>query len=986
MNGVQWTPDQYFTGGDVYYQSNFNPDTRLLYGTARYGLYGNFSYSIPRDAGDYTVNLYFAELQVGKPDLRVFDVAINGTVVLNDYDILKQTPALTMVKKTFAAKSVNGRINITFTGVKRFGTISAIEILPAAAPAPTIDVTPTTSTVAPGQSVQLAATVQNSTNTAVTWQVFPSTAGSVTSTGKFTSSLSISQVTACKVRATLQSNTAITDEATVTVAPGGGSAPTTSVIRINSGIQEAFKDPNGNTWIPDKYFAGGEVYTNMTLPTDVRRLLGTARQGLWSGFSYRIPVPPGQYKVALNFVELMLTVPDHRVFHVKINGQQVLTNFDILKQALPLKTLQKVFTVDAASGLVEIEFIGVKRQGTVSAVEIVPATSSVSAPLNASGTPSPDPDPDPDPDPVAPTLLSSPTSLSFSMVEGSGNPAAKSVSVSTNPSGSKAWTAQSLNTGLISVTPGSGNTPGSFNVSIVGSGRAAGSYNGTVRVTATGVTGSPIDIPVSLSVAPQSTTPPPPTGDGNQFFVSPTGTSGGNGSIGSPWSLQTALNHPAAVKPGDTIWVRGGVYKGKFRAQLKGTAADPIIVRNYNDERATIDTGIGAGGAGIEVYGQDTWYWGLEIMSSNPNRITGTTGSSGSANLGLVDGVDTFGLRNKFINLIIHDTRQGYGFWEYGIDNEIYGNLLYYNGWAGGDRGHGHAIYSQNRTGIKVVENNIQFKGYAMGIRAIGSGEAAAKGYRFRNNISFESGALWGNKWTNFAVAVGSGAEDILVENTYTYHDTSKNDGESWLGWTGAGIQKDVIARGNYWIGGENAIDVKWWNDVTYENNVSLTTTGAQVWLETKTTQPTSRYIWRNNRYYGVDRFRWQSTNYTFANWKAKTGMEAGSTFTTARPPGVEAFVLPNKYEPGRAHIAVYNWTLQNTVQVNVGSVLKVGDSFEVKDSQNYYGPAVLTGVYNGQPLTLPMSLTAQAATSGPAKRPPVHTGKEFNAFVLIKK
>ena len=45
------------------------------------------------------------------------------------------------------------------------------------------------------------------------------------------------------------------------------------------------------------------------------------------------------------------------------------------------------------------------------------------------------------------------------------------------------------------------------------------------------------------------------------FYVSPTGTPRGNGSLKNPWDLQTALNQPPVVHPGDTIWLRGGEYR-----------------------------------------------------------------------------------------------------------------------------------------------------------------------------------------------------------------------------------------------------------------------------------------------------------------------------------------------------------------------------------------------------------------------------------------
>ena len=55
---------------------------------------------------------------------------------------------------------------------------------------------------------------------------------------------------------------------------------------------------------------------------------------------------------------------------------------------------------------------------------------------------------------------------------------------------------------------------------------------------------------------------------GTDFYVSPDGTSGSDGSIASPWNLQHALDQPSGVHPGDTIWLRGGTYAGTFtRAQ-----------------------------------------------------------------------------------------------------------------------------------------------------------------------------------------------------------------------------------------------------------------------------------------------------------------------------------------------------------------------------------------------------------------------------------
>ncbi len=102
-------------------------------------------------------------------------------------------------------------------------------------------------------------------------------------------------------------------------------------------------------------------------------------------------------------------------------------------------------------------------------------------------------------------------------------------------------------------------------------------------------------------------------------YVASGGTAGGDGSINNPWDLRTALNQPASVQPGDTIWVRGGTYPSIF-SHLNGTPQSPIIVRNYKDERVTID-GRGDQNA-FAVDGSYTWYWGLEVMDSNPTRVS----------------------------------------------------------------------------------------------------------------------------------------------------------------------------------------------------------------------------------------------------------------------------------------------------------------------------------------------------------------------------
>ena len=132
------------------------------------------------------------------------------------------------------------------------------------------------------------------------------------------------------------------------------------------------------------------------------------------------------------------------------------------------------------------------------------------------------------------------------------------------------------------------------------------------------------------------------------FYAAPNGSSSGSGAIGSPWDLQTALNQPATVNPGDTIWLRGGTYRPSgpngFDSQLNGTASSPITVRNYNGEQPLIDdTGIAFG---LALHGSYTYFSGIQVTGS-------PSGSSGY-------GVAVYGAGIKCINMVVNGAGLGF--------------------------------------------------------------------------------------------------------------------------------------------------------------------------------------------------------------------------------------------------------------------------------------------------------------------------------------
>src|SRR5262249_54992688 len=69
-------------------------------------------------------------------------------------------------------------------------------------------------------------------------------------------------------------------------------------------------------------------------------------------------------------------------------------------------------------------------------------------------------------------------------------------------------------------------------------------------------------------------------------------------------------------------------------------------------------------------------------------------------------------------------------------------------------------------------------------------------------------------------------------------------------------------------------------------------------------------------------------------------------------------------------------------VPVNLAQVLKPGDRFEIHNVQNLSGPPVVSGVYRGEPVELPMGPVPVAAALGNSDRP-TPTGPVFNAFIV---
>ncbi len=115
-----------------------------LFQTERYDPAGGaeLSYEFPVASGaSYVVDLYFAEIFATANDIREFGVAIEGTQVLELYDVHELVGHDAGVVATFISPVADDSLTITFTHQVENPKVNAIEIRPSGPPP--IDVPPT---------------------------------------------------------------------------------------------------------------------------------------------------------------------------------------------------------------------------------------------------------------------------------------------------------------------------------------------------------------------------------------------------------------------------------------------------------------------------------------------------------------------------------------------------------------------------------------------------------------------------------------------------------------------------------------------------------------------------------------------------------------------------------------------------------------------------------------------------------------------------
>lgn len=426
------------------------------------------------------------------------------------------------------------------------------------------------------------------------------------------------------------------------------------------------------------------------------------------------------------------------------------------------------------------------------------------------------------------------------------------------------------------------------------------------------------------------------------IYVSPAGTPEGDGSVETPIDIFTAVSAQSPARPGDTIWLKGGVYEGRIDdnrripidIRVSGEEDNPVVIRPAPGESVHIDGTIG-------IYSSYTHIIGLDIGDSR-------WGQQGHRHSTAVDAFS--GRGSKIINCNIFGGAMGTGIWAPAIDFEIYGCIIHDFGSRGPQRGHGHSYYTQNREGTKRLIDSIHFNGYGWNLHAY-SEQGWVQGYHVEGNIIFSPGMQQDDPpKDNIWFGSRNPMDRISIVNNVVYHP----ERGGWRPNVRLTTQRDKNIAGelrdNY-IMGLRGLDVRSWQ--------RMEITGNTIWGPDQVLnvafEEDDEWTVDNNTYIAPANVNLFGGN-TFADYREETGFDENSTLIDAeRPTENFVFIRPNQYEAGRAHVAIFNWEGLDSVSVDLSDVLEEGANFIVHNVQDLKGDPVVQGVFDGDPVEFPM-------------------------------
>jgi hypothetical protein len=258
--------------------------------------------------------------------------------------------------------------------------------------------------------------------------------------------------------------------------------------------------------------------------------------------------------------------------------------------------------------------------------------------------------------------------------------------------------------------------------------------------------------------------------------------------------------------------------------------------------------------------------------------------------------------------------------------------------------------------GPLVARDNVIFNQYGYGVHAYTNSQTGKlMNITLDGNIAFDNGTLATRRSLSSNILLGGAdyAAGDVVRNNVTYYAPS-------LAGAGANVMigfrelrnGDVIVENNFLVGGDPVLDFGFWSAARVSQNTFI---GAGAGSRIAKHDPAAvGQIWRDNA-------------------------------ERSAPPPHAVFVRANLYEPGRAHLVVFNGGGARSTDVDVTGVLAVGDRYEVRNVQDLFGAPVVTGTVSGTSIRIPLTGVKPPIPVGLSRSPAPQTGPAFDVFLLTK-
>jgi chitodextrinase len=444
------------------------------------------------------------------------------------------------------------------------------------------------------------------------------------------------------------------------------------------------------------------------------------------------------------------------------------------------------------------------------------------------------------------------------------------------------------------------------------------------------------------------------------LWASPTGTSGNSGSYASPWSFVHVLNGGAGgtIPAGATVFLKEGTYTNLDPITvtgLSGSSGHPIVIRAEPGKRVTIRQDYN-GSYNLLYFGNVSYisFYDLEMAGYGYTRTTDQTILSSMHFVGFNTAYNQSNI--KFYNCVLHDclgaavvspsTTRG------GI--ELNGCMIYYNGQSS-SLDHGVTALNTDTYVFSMTHSTLHnnssscFKSYADDTSVIND-------IHIDGCVMFNPGSLYSQTNNTYTFSIGSwlvSSNSLTVQYNHLYSPTSNSTYSMRIGRTASGynVTNSVISN-NYIVGKPIDMSPTGWTGNTVNNNTIYCNTTLN------------------------------------ATTQGRLDAGTGNTVSTVPASGLNVFVDSYSWDTKRAVIAIHNFsasssvTITNAMLTGGGVSISNGNSYELHNSENYYGD-VITGTYNGTSITVGMSGRTQAAPVGGISTPAT-AFPYFGSFVLI--